>query len=310
MGFVCRSHPSFFNFSLFPHVVSDRFGSVCCFRRDRSEGLAPAGPGHAEPEAPAARAPRGPRSRNTGAENAGPAGTDRTRGGRSQRSGGRGGGWGRGRSPVGPDCGPALPPAAGRPEPASLSRSPTVMVADQRLPRVPAESGTILRLCALLLGAGETKRKCQEHVNQTRYSVTITSLSGLPGPQNPQRTPHTGPTPARGPRALPGDPPALVSFQPQSWHLGQAQERGPRARASDRHFSGVLVSSSRAPLPQSVPAQSQVHGPRDLRRSRVPLLSSHGVELPRLCKHGIGNQEENEHSVPDSFWLESFFKNL
>lgn len=111
-----------------------------------------------------------------------------------------------------------------RPEPASLSRSPTVMVADQRLPRVPAESGTILRFCALLLGAGETKRKCQEHVNQTRYSVTITSLSGLPGPQNPRRTPHAGPTPARGPRALPGEPPALVSLQPQSWRLGQAQE--------------------------------------------------------------------------------------
>lgn len=77
------------------------------------------------------------------------------------------------------------PPAAGRPEPASLSRSPAVMVADQRLPRVPAEPGTIPRLCALLLGAGETKRKCQEHVNQTRYSVTITSLSGLPGPAHP-----------------------------------------------------------------------------------------------------------------------------
>lgn len=79
----------------------------------------------------------------------------------------------------------ARPPAAGRPEPASLSRSPPVMVADQRLPRVPAESGTIPRLCELLLGAGETKGKCQEHVNQTRYSVTITSLSGLPGPQHP-----------------------------------------------------------------------------------------------------------------------------
>lgn len=79
----------------------------------------------------------------------------------------------------------ARPPAAGRLEPASLSRCPAVMVADQRLPRVPAEPGTIPRFCALLLGAGETKRKCQEHVNQTRYSVTITSLSGLPGPEHP-----------------------------------------------------------------------------------------------------------------------------
>lgn len=167
---------------------------------------------------------------------------------------------GQRQEPGGPGLRPGSPARRGRPEPASLSRSPTVMVADQRLPRVPAESGTILRLCALLLGAGETKRKCQEHVNQTRYSVTITSLSGLPGPQNPLRTPHTGPTPARGPRALPGDLPALVSFQPQSWRLGQAQERGPRARASDRHISGVLFSSARAPRPQSAPAQSQVHG--------------------------------------------------
>lgn len=82
-------------------------------------------------------------------------------------------------------CGPARPPAAARPQPSSLSRSPAVMVADQRLPRVPVEPGTIPRLCALLLGARETKRKCQEHVNQTRYSVTITSLSGLPGPEHP-----------------------------------------------------------------------------------------------------------------------------
>lgn len=110
----------------------------------------------------------------------------------------------------------ARPPAAGRPEPASLWRSPAVMVADQRLPRVPVEPGTIPRLCELLLGARETKGKCQEHVNQTRYSVTITSLSGLPGPQHPWRTPRTGPTPARGPRACPEDWPAAMSLQPRS----------------------------------------------------------------------------------------------
>lgn len=115
------------------------------------------------------------------------------------------------------------PPAAGCPEPASLSRSPAVMVADQRLPRVPAEPGTIPRLCALLLGAGETKGKCQEHVNQTRYSVTITSLSGLPGPQHPWRTPHAGRTPARGPHACPGDRPAPVSLQPRSPRLSRAR---------------------------------------------------------------------------------------
>lgn len=75
---------------------------------------------------------------------------------------------------------------AGLPDPASLSRSQAVMVQDQRLPRVPAEPGTIPRLCARLLGAGETKRKCQKRVNQTRYSVTITSLSGLLGPCAPR----------------------------------------------------------------------------------------------------------------------------
>lgn len=41
----------------------------------------------------------------------------------------------------------------------------------------PAEPRTIPPLCLLLLGAQETKRKCKEHVNQTRYSTTITSLS-------------------------------------------------------------------------------------------------------------------------------------
>lgn len=84
-----------------------------------------------------------------------------------------------------PQCGDSSGPVArtsGLPDPASLSRSQAVMVQDQRLPRVPAEPGTIPRLCARLLGAGETKRKCQERVNQTRYSVTITSLSGLLGP--------------------------------------------------------------------------------------------------------------------------------
>lgn len=203
--FVARTLP--FSISVCsPHVVSDRFGSVCCFRRGRSEGRAPAGPGHAEPDAPAARAPRGPRSRSTGGEDSGPGGHRPRPWGplpEQRRSGRR---VGQRQEPRGPGLRPGSPARRGRPEPASLSRSPTVMVADQRLPRVPAESGTILRLCALLLGAGETKRKCQEHVNQTRYSVTITSLSGLPGPQKPQRTPHTGPDTCAGPSRPPWGP--------------------------------------------------------------------------------------------------------
>lgn len=72
---ICLSFaPFLFQFVCSPHVASDRLGSVCCFRRGRTEGRAPAGPGHAEPESPAARAPRGPRSRSTGAENSGPGG--------------------------------------------------------------------------------------------------------------------------------------------------------------------------------------------------------------------------------------------
>lgn len=92
---------------------------------------------------------------------------------------------GQARAAVGDSTGPVAR-TAGLPDPASLSRSQAVMVQDQRLPRVPAEPGTIPRLCARLLGAGETKRKCQERVNQTRYSVTITSLSGLLGPCAPR----------------------------------------------------------------------------------------------------------------------------
>lgn len=133
------------------------------------------------------RSPR-PRSQRTGADNSGP-GWHRPRPRWSQwplpaqRPSGRR--VGPRQEPGGPGLWPRSAARRGRPEPASLSRSPTVMVADQRLPRVPAEPGTILRLCALLLGAQETKSKCQEHVNQTRYSVTITSLSGLPGRSTP-----------------------------------------------------------------------------------------------------------------------------
>lgn len=159
---------------------------------------------------------------------------------------GAGGGRGPRSSSVAPDGGPARPPArppaAGRPEPARLSRSPAVMVADQRLPRVPAEPGTIPRLCALLLGARETKRKCQEHVNQTRYSVTITSLSGLPGPGHPRRTPRTAPTPARAPRARPAARPALRAPKSEPgpgesagpWEPGKRQARLPAPALPDR----------------------------------------------------------------------------
>lgn len=102
-----------------------------------------------------------------------------------------------------------------------------VMVADQRLPSVPVETGTIPCLCELLLGAQETKRKCQEHVNQTRYSVTITSLSGLPGPEHTRSTLRAGPTPAGGGggggSCRPGDQLAPVPQRPLSQCLGQSQ---------------------------------------------------------------------------------------
>lgn len=153
----------------------------------------------------------------------------------------RGAGWAGGARGPGLRAPLSRPPAAGCPGPASLSRSPAVMVADQRLPRVPAEPGTIPRLCALLLGARETKGKCQEHVNQTRYSVTITSLSGLPGPQHPWSTPRAGPTPARGPRARPGDRPAPESLQPQRPRLGRAQGQ----------VVGVLQAPGASPGPRS-----------------------------------------------------------
>lgn len=179
--------------------VSERL-RVCFFRREGlgepgqrapSERPAPAEPGRAEPAFPAAGASRGPGAAggargHQDAETGCPGGTARALRRRtvpSRRGARLGAGEPSGsglRAPLARL--PARPPA---PEPASLSRSPAVMVADQRLPRVPAESGTIPRLCELLLGAGETKGKCQEHVNQTRYSVTITSLSGLPGPQHP-----------------------------------------------------------------------------------------------------------------------------
>lgn len=206
--------------------LSERLG-VCFFRREGlgepgqrapSQGRAPAGPGHAEPASPATLASRRPRAAggargHLNADTGGPGGTARALPRRAVPSR-RGAAWIGGAQWAG-TAGLARPPAAGRPEPASLSRSSAVMVADQRLPRVPAEPGTIPRLCELLLGAGETKGKCQEHVNQTRYSVTITSLSGLPGPQHPWRTPRTGPTPARGPRAYPGDRPTLCPSSPE-----------------------------------------------------------------------------------------------
>lgn len=80
--------------------------------------------------------------------------------------------------PSGQDCGP--------PGPREPVPQPGCNGARSKAARVPAEPGTILRLCARLLGAEETKRKCQERVNQTRYSVTITSFSGLLGPRAPR----------------------------------------------------------------------------------------------------------------------------
>lgn len=74
--------------------------------------------------------------------------------------------------------------------------------------RVPAEPGTIPSLCAPLLGAQETKGKCQGHVNQARYSATITSLSGLQAP-GAQAGHLRG-----GPRARPRERPA-GSLQPR-----------------------------------------------------------------------------------------------
>lgn len=109
----------------------------------------------------------------------------------------------------------------GLPDPASLSRSQAVMVQDQRLPRVPAEPGTIPRLCARLLGAGETKRKCQKRVNQTRYSVTITSLSGLLGPC----APRTQAGHLRGAHSRYWGPVVWVCQQHRSLLLGHARRQ-------------------------------------------------------------------------------------
>lgn len=110
---------------------------------------------------------------------------------------------------------------AGLPDPASLSRSQAVMVQDQRLPRVPAEPGTIPRLCTRLLGAGETKRKCQKRVNQTRYSVTITSLSGLLGPC----APRTQAGHLRGAHSRYWGPVVWVCQQHRSLLLGHARRQ-------------------------------------------------------------------------------------
>lgn len=98
--------------------------------------------------------------------------------GRSGRPGQFGAAVGRSPWPSGQDCGP--------PGPREPVAQPGCNGARSKAARVPAEPGTILRLCARLLGAEETKRKCQERVNQTRYSVTITSFSGLPGPCAPR----------------------------------------------------------------------------------------------------------------------------
>lgn len=136
-----------------------------------------------------------------------------------------------GRARLGPQWGDSSGPVsrtAGLPDPASLSRSQAVMVQDQRLPRVPAEPGTIPRLCARLLGAGETKRKCQKRVNQTRYSVTITSLSGLLGPCAPRaQAGHL-----RGAHSRYWGPVLWVCQQPKL-------ASGPRAKANCRGASST-----------------------------------------------------------------------
>lgn len=163
--------------------------------------------------------------------------------------------------------GPARPPAARRPEPARLSRSPAVMVADQRRPRVPAEPGTIPRLCALLLGARETKRKCQEHVNQTRYTVTITSLSGLPGPStpaHPARRPDTCAGPLRPPWG-PAGPGVPAAPNPRPSHAERLAPRGP---AGSRCSSLAVVSLTEAPASPRLAAS-----PRDAGTIPVPCFS-------------------------------------
>lgn len=64
------------------------------------------------------------------------------------------------------------------------------------------------RFCWLLLGAQETEGKCWKHVNQTRYSTTITSLSG----NNPPRV--------------------------EKWALGQVGRQA-RVQRPSTHFSNM-----------------------------------------------------------------------
>lgn len=124
---------------------------------------------------------------------------------------------GRGRA-VGRDRGP---PRAGEPV-----AQPRCSGGRSKAAPCPRGARTIPRLCALLLGARETKRKCQEHVNQTRYSATITSLSGLPGPRapppHPAHRPDTCAGPSRPPRG-PAGPCALLRGR----RRGRAPGRGP-----------------------------------------------------------------------------------
>lgn len=169
--------------------------------------------------------------------------------------------------------GPARPPAVGRPEPARLSRSPAVMVADQRRPHVPVEPepGTIPRLCALLLGARETKRKCQEHVNQTRYTVTITSLSGLPGPSTPVHPAHRPDTCAGPSRTLwgPAGPRVPAAPNPRPSH---AERRAPRGPAGSRCSSLAVVS-----LTEASASPRQAASPRD----ESATVFSHSIRIKR-----------------------------
>lgn len=237
-------------------------------RRARAKDLRPRGRDAPRPEARAHRhGERGSRSTALG--------------GRPGRSGRRGGGRGGPGSPVA-----GTVPTAGRPEPASLARSPAAMLADQRLPRVPAEPGTIPRLCALLLGAQETKRKCQEHVNQTRYSVTITSLSGLPAPTPRAHRPDTCPGDRPAPDAKPGRtalraaaaPPGPVSVTERCALNLSSSERDPRdpwpqGLAEDPCFSVVQLKCTLVK-----------HGIRMNGKMNIPFQRVFGVEFLFLKK--------------------------
>lgn len=146
--------------------------------------------------------------------------------GRSGRPGQAGAAVGGSPWPSGQDCGP--------PGPREPVAQPGCNGARSKAARVPAEPGTILRLCARLLGAEETKRKCQERVNQTRYSVTITSFSGLLGPRAPcAQAGHLrgGPSPVLGtrrpfvsltPKLAPG--PSIKNFGDRVQALGKSGE--------------------------------------------------------------------------------------